>query len=670
MAEEIPDLLAHLDMTCRHGVDLDMDECDECAARPVSQGTEDSPDVVTICGSMRFRDLMLKVAAEETSAGRIVLMPFAVVAQADQGSDFKAMLDTLHRRKIDMADRVIVVMDESGYYGESTRGEIEYASKLGKVVSFQTVEAEPLKSPAENERRPAEDSDYREQIARVVESHAPHDRVSEWQDINSTVTAVLAVPHPDTAEAARLREKVQTQHETIEGWVQYGDRIARRRRDLSTEFIAALGRQDDLWEPVETQPARVAALRAERDRLRLAWQSAARGRMRARIERDRQQRQVEMHMGHRNEIQGFLDGVLGTEPEDGAGEGFVADVMLAVRRIQGDLSVARRVLDEVTKKALWLESETQHLRAGLETRTRERDDRESERDLALAQRNEERRVRAEAVDWLAGVNATCAAVADAAGLDPEEADGEALVAAVTELRESRFRWAEEAARLESERDYLAWLHAEAAHLLSDFLTVQCSSAVDGVRALVARCDAAELEWRTARDVAARAFVFPQGWERQVVAVLGDLAGRDLGRLLGSWRAAPVEAETTLAETRTGIDWCPNCRTEASTDRFRDDGGTERCGTCGSDLSELVVGVDYQPGCSNRDCDCWRPRRPCKAAQCVDRVAFCARCGWHKEHHPRPEPHPTEADLQHAFRVLERVNVQDPASPGTGTEAGE
>lgn len=268
-----------------------------------------------------------------------------------------------------------------------------------------------------------EDSDYREQIARVVESHTPHDRVSEWQDINSTVTAVLAVPHPDTAEAARLRDELDEAIERAEN--ANAEAVARQvnltgltveegaavlglesPRELVIAWVDAarkmLGEAENYSETRIDFPAvsmevkaageferyaftvqRVGRLtphearkqvETERDRLRLAWQSAARGRMRARIERDRQQRQVEMHMGHRNEIQGFLDGVLGTEPEDGAGEGFVADVMLAVRRIQGDLSVARRVLDEVTKKALWLESETQHLRAGLETRTRERDE--------------------------------------------------------------------------------------------------------------------------------------------------------------------------------------------------------------------------------------------------------------------------------------------------------
>ena len=69
------------------------------------------------------------------------------------------------------------------------------------------------------------------------------------------------------------------------------------------------------------------------------------------VEQLRQARQqVEMHMGHRMQIEDLLDEVIGTEPECGAGEGFVADVTLAIRRLQ------------------------ERLRADLETRTRERDD--------------------------------------------------------------------------------------------------------------------------------------------------------------------------------------------------------------------------------------------------------------------------------------------------------
>lgn len=107
----------------------------------MSETTE--PEVLTICGSMRFYALMLRVASHETAAGRIVLAPFVTVEPDDQDSAGKKALDNLHRAKIRMSQRVIVVSDETGYYGESTRGEIEYATSLGLTVSFQTVEDQP-----------------------------------------------------------------------------------------------------------------------------------------------------------------------------------------------------------------------------------------------------------------------------------------------------------------------------------------------------------------------------------------------------------------------------------------------------------------------------------------------------------------------------------------------
>lgn len=94
------------------------------------------PEIVTLCGSMRFLALMLDVAAQETVAGRIVLAPFAVVPVDDQDSTVKRELDELHRRKIDLSDRVIVVSDHTGYYGESTRGEIAYARGRGLPVEL------------------------------------------------------------------------------------------------------------------------------------------------------------------------------------------------------------------------------------------------------------------------------------------------------------------------------------------------------------------------------------------------------------------------------------------------------------------------------------------------------------------------------------------------------
>jgi hypothetical protein len=101
------------------------------------------PEMVTLCGSMRYMPLMLRVAAEETARGVIVLAPFVVVGSPEQGGEFKASLDELHRRKIDLSDRVIVVTDESGYWGQSTRNEIAYAHRHGVPVSVRRVSPTP-----------------------------------------------------------------------------------------------------------------------------------------------------------------------------------------------------------------------------------------------------------------------------------------------------------------------------------------------------------------------------------------------------------------------------------------------------------------------------------------------------------------------------------------------
>lgn len=96
-------------------------------------------EFVTICGSMRFFYHMLTVAADETYAGNIVLMPFAVVAAEDQDGKIKAKLDELHREKINYSDRIIVVSDETGYYGESTLREIQYAGSRNMKIDYRKL---------------------------------------------------------------------------------------------------------------------------------------------------------------------------------------------------------------------------------------------------------------------------------------------------------------------------------------------------------------------------------------------------------------------------------------------------------------------------------------------------------------------------------------------------
>ncbi len=95
------------------------------------------PEVVCLCGSMRFADQIRQANAQLTLEGLIVLAPgeTSLATTEPLTPDQKAGLDALHRHKIDLADRVLVI-NPGGYIGDSTRGEIEYARSKGKPVSF------------------------------------------------------------------------------------------------------------------------------------------------------------------------------------------------------------------------------------------------------------------------------------------------------------------------------------------------------------------------------------------------------------------------------------------------------------------------------------------------------------------------------------------------------
>ncbi|MFF0277510.1 hypothetical protein [Streptomyces sp. NPDC004330] len=98
------------------------------------------PEIVVICGSTRFMAEMADADRELTFAGHVVVKPGCDMKTphplwddpevAERG---KQRLDALHRAKIRLADRVLVVGD---YIGNSTRSEIAYARSLGKRVDF------------------------------------------------------------------------------------------------------------------------------------------------------------------------------------------------------------------------------------------------------------------------------------------------------------------------------------------------------------------------------------------------------------------------------------------------------------------------------------------------------------------------------------------------------
>jgi hypothetical protein len=104
----------------------------------------DRPEIVCLCGSTRFYDAFQKANYDLTMAGKIVLsVGFYPHAQAEHGhgegvghdSLEKIKLDQLHKRKIELADRVFV-LNVGGYIGDSTRSEIEHAQETGRPISY------------------------------------------------------------------------------------------------------------------------------------------------------------------------------------------------------------------------------------------------------------------------------------------------------------------------------------------------------------------------------------------------------------------------------------------------------------------------------------------------------------------------------------------------------
>ena len=91
------------------------------------------PEIVCICGSAKFMAEMRSANRDLTLAGVVVVAP----SEADESPtpEQKVVLDALHLRKIDLADRVLVV-NPGGYIGESTSREIAYAHSTGKPISF------------------------------------------------------------------------------------------------------------------------------------------------------------------------------------------------------------------------------------------------------------------------------------------------------------------------------------------------------------------------------------------------------------------------------------------------------------------------------------------------------------------------------------------------------
>lgn len=105
---------------------------------------ERKPKIVCLCGSTRFMEAFQAANLNETLKGNIVLsVGCNTASDADlfagmpetQMRALKERLDELHKRKIDLADEVLI-LNVGKYIGESTYSELEYAVYAGKEIRY------------------------------------------------------------------------------------------------------------------------------------------------------------------------------------------------------------------------------------------------------------------------------------------------------------------------------------------------------------------------------------------------------------------------------------------------------------------------------------------------------------------------------------------------------
>lgn len=112
-----------------------------------------TPEIITMCGSSRFADLMASISWEYEKLGKIVLrvnfLPdwyikkdgWAKSTHGAEQAELKQILDDLHYRKIDISNKIFVC-NYNNYIGESTQNEIEYAKKTNVPVYYLTMGTE------------------------------------------------------------------------------------------------------------------------------------------------------------------------------------------------------------------------------------------------------------------------------------------------------------------------------------------------------------------------------------------------------------------------------------------------------------------------------------------------------------------------------------------------
>lgn len=92
--------------------------------------------IVTICGSMKFRNEMMMIAEKlELKQRYIVIQCIYGDSSREYNKSEMEILSKLHFEKIKISDAIYVV-NVNGYIGEATKKEIEFAKSLNKEILY------------------------------------------------------------------------------------------------------------------------------------------------------------------------------------------------------------------------------------------------------------------------------------------------------------------------------------------------------------------------------------------------------------------------------------------------------------------------------------------------------------------------------------------------------
>ena len=98
-----------------------------------------------LIGSTRFKELYLKANRSLSALGHVVYSVAFITSEAEPtqvSKGEKEILDLVHLRKIQESEAVVLVTDDSGYFGDSTRREL-YWARMNRKAIYLSVDDVP-----------------------------------------------------------------------------------------------------------------------------------------------------------------------------------------------------------------------------------------------------------------------------------------------------------------------------------------------------------------------------------------------------------------------------------------------------------------------------------------------------------------------------------------------